>query len=57
MKLINPSIDSVGDGRFRRGKAPQFTPVEVNESCFDLYMDFLVNKNDLAYNQANMYRR
>ena len=57
MKLFNPLVDTVSDDRFKRGKPPEFTSVEVNQSCFELYMDFLKNKNILSYNKANMYRR
>jgi hypothetical protein len=56
-KLFNPLMDTVSDDRFKRGKPPEFSSVEVNKDCFELYMDFLKNKNILSYNKANMYRR
>ena len=55
--LFNPQKDNDSDLNGKSGGRLLFQEQEVNEMCFENYMDFLETHNDLMYNSANSYRR
>ncbi len=56
-RLFNPNSDDISDTSQKRGRQPLLKEEEVRVECFSAYVDYLQTKNDLKYNQANMYRR